>query len=538
MSGREAQHDIGRSTEPLGARLGPLLGIVARAAGVARDVAIAAVFRRDETDSFFVAFTIPSALRLLLADAVTSHGLVPVVSRKLRREGEDAARILYSRLRAVAGGLLVLVTAAGIALAQPLTQLLAAGYRRRYGEFDRTVWLTMTLFPYLLLAGLAAIGAAALHVKKQRATSWEPLVFSVAVLSATLILPRLLDARGVDRTQAIAVGVLVGGFVSVVLEWRARRAIGWATPAVIDIHLPEIRDVARRVAPVSIALAPFYFELFVSRRLLSEMRPGAQSAFWWAMRICEVSQALVVSVLAMPRQPARASQSDAEANASATSSNLRLALFASIPVAILVSVLARPIVMTALQRGAFDAAASYETARALAWQAAAIWMVAALREIASGFYAANDKRTPALLGLSNVVVFVGVALALRGRMGQPAISAALLASSATQLVIAVPLLMRALRPLKVGPIVASAMRTLAASLLALAVAATCAWTLTLGAGSDAVSRFLPGAAGVVLFAATFLAAARGLRSAELDLVLLSLRGRRGRGREAANARPD
>src|SRR5580700_3551771 len=333
--GRDTQHGVGHRAERLRARLAPILGAATRAVGIARDLAIAAVFRRDETDSFFVAFTIPSALRLLLADAMTSRGLAPIVSKALRKEGEDAARILYARLRGVMGGLLVLVTAAGIALAQPFTELLAVGYRRRYGEFERTLWLSMTLFPYLLFAGLAAIGAVALHVKKRKAASWEPMVFSVSVLSATLVLPPLLDARGFDRTQAIAVGVLLGGLASVALEWRARRAIGWTSPAVIDIRLPEIRNVARRVAPVATALAPFYLELFVSRRLLSEMRPGAQSAFWWAMRICEVSQALVVSVLVLPPQPAtsRPGESDADRNASLTSRNLRLALFASIPVA-------------------------------------------------------------------------------------------------------------------------------------------------------------------------------------------------------------
>src|SRR5580693_4925630 len=111
--GRDTQHGVG-----LRARLAPILGAATRTVGIARDLAIAAVFRRDETDSFFVAFTIPSALRLLLADGMTSRGLAPVVSRKLRKEGEDAARILYMRLRGVAGAVLVLVTAAGIALAQ------------------------------------------------------------------------------------------------------------------------------------------------------------------------------------------------------------------------------------------------------------------------------------------------------------------------------------------------------------------------------------------------------------------------------------
>ena len=66
-------------------------------------------------------------------------------------------------------------------------------------------------------------------------------------------------------------------------------------------------------------------------------------------------------------------------------------------------------------------------------------------------------------------------------------------------------------------------------LFALAIAASCAWALTLGAGADPLSRLLPGTAGVVLFTATFLCAARVLGSPELELVLHSLQRRRKHG---------
>lgn len=520
----------GEAGAPRRARLAPLFRAVTSVSGVVRDVVIAAVFRRDETDTFFVAFTVPSALRVLLADAMTSNAVAPIVSSKLRREGEDAARAVYAKLRGALGAFLLLVTVAGMVLAHPITVLLAAGYRRRSGEFDRTEWLTMTLFPYLFFAGLAAIGGVALHVKKRsQGDDWTRLVFSGAVLGATLLLPGLLDARGVDRTQALAVGVLVGGIIPLVVDWRARRKLGWTGAAVIDLRMPELRDVARRLAPVALALAPFSVELFVSRRLLSEMQPGAQSAFWWAMRICEVLQVLVASVVARVPLQARPhkGESDADASARVTSHRLRLALFASIPAALLVSVLAHPLVVATLQRGAFDGAAAYETARALVWQGAAIWIGATLPELASGFYAAGRRRTPALLGVAGVVVFVATALALRGRMGQVAVSAAVVASSATQLVLAVPLLKRAQRSLQTGPILGAAARAFGASLAAIAVAASAAWALAVDPGAGALRRMVPGTVGLAVFVVTFALASRALQSPELDLVVRWLR----RGRE-------
>jgi putative peptidoglycan lipid II flippase len=526
MAGGDSRSGVEAEPLTLRARFGSILRVAAGLAGVVRDLAIAAVFRRDETDTFFVAFTLPSALRVLLSDGMISRGIAPVVSRQMRKEGEDAAKIVYSRLRAAGGAVFLLVTVAGMALAQPITELLATGYRHRYGEFERTAWLSVTLFPYLLVTGLAALGGVALHVKKRGMPPWTPLVFSASVLAATLVLPRLLDAHGWDRTQALAVGMLVGGLIPLVLDWRARRAIGWAEPAVVDLRIPEIRDVASRALPVALALAPFYLELLVSRRLLSEMRPGAQSAFWWAMRICEVVQVMVVSVAAMvPTSPGDTGESEHLESARMVGRRLRMTLFASLPSALLVSVLAHPIVVAALQRGAFDAAASYETTRALVWQGGALWMVAVLGEVASGFYSAGDTRTPALLGLLGAVVFVGVAVGLRGQLGHPAISAALAAATAVQLVLGLPLLRRAL-PIEAGPIIKSAARTLLASLMALFIAGTSTLALMEGAAEGAFSRFLPGAFGVVLFAATFLVTARGLRSPELELVLTSLRSRR------------
>ncbi len=523
MAGQETAEPSGQP-QPRLPRLARLLPVATGIAGIARDLVIAAVFRRDETDTFFVAFTLPSALRVLLTDGMTSRGIAPVVARRLRKEGEAAAKVLYSRLRAWGGGVFLVATVLGMALATPITWLLAAGYRQRYGEYERTTWLSVTLFPYLLMTGLAALGAVALHVKKRVVVPWTGLAFSVSVLVAALTLPSVLDAQGCDRTQALAVGVLVGGFIPLVLDWRARRAIGWADPAVIDLRIPEIREVVRRALPVAVALAPFYLELFASRRLLSEMRPGVQSAFWWAMRICEVIRIPVVFVVAMA-PPSASGQGEADAGDTArrVSRRVRLAVFVSVPASILVSVLARPIVVAALQRGAFDASAAYETARALVWQGSAVWMAAILGELVSGFYSVDDVRTPAVLGLLGAVVFLAVALLLRERMGHPAISAALAAATATQLVLALALIGRRL-PLEARPILGSAARTLAASLTAILIAGSVAWWLQRPA-EGALGRLLPGALGVASFAGSFVITARALRCPELDLVLQALRWR-------------
>src|SRR5450432_4902835 len=64
--------------------------LASRVLGLLRDMALAAVFDRDATDAWWVAFTIPNALRQLLGEGAVSSAVVPVLSDKLAREGDEA----------------------------------------------------------------------------------------------------------------------------------------------------------------------------------------------------------------------------------------------------------------------------------------------------------------------------------------------------------------------------------------------------------------------------------------------------------------
>src|ERR1700722_18409244 len=63
-----------------------------RGPGLLRDMALAAVFDRDATDAWWVAFTIPNALRQLLGEGAVASAVVPILSGKLAKDGDEAAR--------------------------------------------------------------------------------------------------------------------------------------------------------------------------------------------------------------------------------------------------------------------------------------------------------------------------------------------------------------------------------------------------------------------------------------------------------------
>ncbi|MGH7271936.1 MAG: murein biosynthesis integral membrane protein MurJ [Polyangiaceae bacterium] len=504
--------------------------LTSRVLGLVRDMALAALFDRDATDAWWVAFTIPNALRQLLGEGAVSSAVIPVLSEKLAKDGDAGARVFFARMRGVSLLALAVVTVLGVVYARPLAVLFAGGYRTRAGEMDRTVSLTRAIFPYIFFMGTAALGMAALNAKRRFAVAaFAPALLNVALLAAAFTLPRFLGAHGYDAVLALAVGALAGGFLQVAAQWPELRSIGYAgIPAfVLD---EDVRKVLRRIVPLTMGVGVYYVDLVLSRRLLSGLGAGAQSYFSWAMRLCDFPQGIFVMALstaALPSLSTLAAKGAKGELAKTWEHGMRLAMFVAIPASAALLAIGEPIVVMLFQRGEFDARAAHETARALFWQGGAVWTVAAVRQTVPAFYALGDTRTPVIVSAVDLCAFIALALGLRAPMGHVGISVAVAGSSAVQMVLLLAGLKWRLREVRLRAVGRSAVRTLAASLAASWVGLTVARLVASAAGASAGARALPGLAGGIVFAVTFVVAARALRVEELAEIVGALRRLRG-----------
>ena len=503
--------------------------LFSRVLGLGRDMALAAIFRREETDAFFVAFTIPNALRQLLGEGAIASAVVPVLSQKLAADdGDESAKAFFSRVRGVSLLSLTVVTVLGILFARPITNLFAGGYHG--AELERTVQLTRIVFPYLFFMGTAALGMAALNAKRKFAVAaFAPGLLNVAFIAAAFLLPGPFERMGIDRSVAIGVGALVGGMLQVIAQWPALRKIGFASRPKIDLNDKAVREVLRRIAPMTFGIGVYYVDLVLSRRFLSELGTGAQSYFTWAMRLCDFPQGIFVMALstaALPSLSEFAARGNMEDLGKTFAHGLKLALFVAIPASVALAFLAEPLIVTLFQRGQFDAVASHETARALIWQGSAIWTVAVVRQVVPVFYALGDTRTPVIVSAFDLLAFIALAVFLRGPLGHVGISVAVAGSSFVQMALLVVMLQRRLATTHAGEIFIAALRTLAASLVGVVVARGAIAALS----TTTIPRVLPGLIAFALFCAAFAIAATVLRSPELGELSGALKRRLGRSR--------
>ena len=504
--------------------------LLSRILGYGRDAMIAGLFTRRETDAFLVALVIPNALRQLFAEGAVSSAVVPVLSERLANGGDAVARPFFARARGISLLAVSIVSVLGVLFARPLTSLFASGYASDTAKFDLTVTLTQVMFPYIFLMGTAALGMAALNAKRHFAVAaFAPALFSVGIVGSALLLRSSLVAHGVDPAMSLAIGVMAGGVMQVIAQLPALKRIGYVSRPILDLKDPHIREMLRRILPMTFGLGVYYIDLVLSRRFLSELGEGAQSWFSWASRICDLPQGIFVMAISsatLPSLATFAAKGEYDELVETWAHGMRLALFVAIPSSVALVALGEPLVVLLFEHGVFDAHSSHETARALAWQGGAIFTVAATRQLVPAFHALGDTRTPVVVSALDLIAFILLVLTLRGPLGHVGISIAIAGSSFVQMVLLAFGLKKRLGRVSIRgrEIAGSAVRVLGASLVAGVAAAALAHLLE-GTLPGRFGRAFPGVAGALLFSVLFLVTAWGLGSKELAEVGAPIRRR-------------
>lgn len=508
--------------------------LLSRVLGLGRDLTLAAFFPRAATDLFFVAFTIPNALRQLLAEGALASAFVPVLAKVEEDEGEAAAERFYANLRGAMWLVLIATCVGGVLAAPWLCELFAAGFHARPGAFERTVAITRAVFPYLFFMGLAALGAGALQTRKRfGVAAFAPALLNVAMIVCAVALAPVLARHGIDPLYALAIGALVGGGLQVWAQRGDLRRAGFTAPLGFDFGDPRLREVVRRIAPMTLGLMIYEVDLVLSRRFLSQAGEGANSWFYYAQRLCDFPQGIFSLALATATLPSLAklvAKGDREEVANTAAHAFRLALWVGLPATALLVALARPIVVATFARGAFDQASVDGTTAALVVQGLGVVIVAMVRQLVPLYYALGDTKTPVWISGLDLLAFIAIALSLRGPLGHVGVSAAVTGSSIVQMALLMMFLRTRLPELRWSMIGKSVATAGAASIGAGLVAFGAALAARPLASLPALGSLVPALVGVVAFGGAYLVLGRLFGNEEQAELLAGLRRRLARRR--------
>ena len=401
--------------------------MVSRVLGLGRDMLVTAVFGLGPwASAFYAAFTLPNLFRRLLGEGALTAALVPTLHEELKARERAGAFALVNQvaswLLVVTGGIVVLAVAVF-----RQTEWLAGAVRAGGWDADTVLRflqaadLAVVLFPYLVFVCLAAAFSAALQtLQRFLEPALSPIWLNlsmIGVLGGAVYVGWSPTAEG--QMQWLCAGVLLGGFLQMLVPAMALRREGWR-PRFDLSRGAALRQIGRLMGPTIFGSAIYLINMAVSRLIGLSLSDSAVAVLNLATRLMELPIgvfAVAISTVVFPLIAKYAAAGDGAGLATAYRKGMRLILVINVPAAVGLVVLAVPIIRLLFERGAFVAADTAEMQPVLAVYAAGLPVFAFVNLVLRAFYAQKDTVTPVRAALLSFGVNLFLSIVLMGPGG-------------------------------------------------------------------------------------------------------------------------
>ncbi len=404
-----------------------------RILGLVREQVFATFFGAGYAmDAFIIAFRVPNLLRDLFAEGALSAAFVTTFSQKITKEGEQAAWRLANLINNGLFVVLSVIVAGGIIFAPQVVNLLIdpsrLGAETANQTYHLAVTMTRIMFPFLLMVSLAAVAMGVLNTKDRYAVpASASTMFNVGSIFGGLACAwalspdyisavfegRPADSAGISRAIiGMAVGTLAGGMMQWLMQVPSLRSVGYRWQPILSFRDEGVRQVMRLMAPAIIGSAALQVNVFVNTKFASGLGEGPVSWLSYAFRLIYLPIGIfgvAISTATLPVASRAAALDDLADFRRTIASSLRLTFLLTIPSAVGLIVLSRPIIALIFQRGRFDGFDTEQTAIALCYNAIGLTAYSAVRVLAPSFYALKDTRIPMIASLLSIITNYAVA---------------------------------------------------------------------------------------------------------------------------------
>jgi putative peptidoglycan lipid II flippase len=387
--------------------------LLSRIAGFVRDMAQATLFGTGGAMSaFIVAYRIPNFLRRVFAEGSMSMAFVPVLN-EIRQRGDKAA--LKDFVDHMAGALcavVLVVCALGVLLAPVITGLFAAGWIDEPAKFALTAHMLRITFPYLLFISMMSLAASVLNSFGRFALpAFTPVLHNLTMIAAMFWLAPRFEVPPVG----LAWGVLIAGFLQLVLLWPALGRLGLRPRLRLGFGHADVRKVARLMLPTLFSSSVAQVNLLVGTAFAALLVDGSVDWLYYSDRLIEFPLGLfgvALGTVILPHLSRRHAAEDAAGYNQSLDWGLRMALLAGVPAALGLLLLAEPITATVYNYGEFTEFDTRMAAISLSAMSLGIPAFMLSKVLAPAFYARQDTKTPMRAAILTVVANVLLTIAL------------------------------------------------------------------------------------------------------------------------------
>ncbi len=397
--------------------------LLSRITGFVRDILQATYLGAGATaDAFFIAFQLPNLFRSLFAEGAFSAAFVPIFSGILERDGQAKAKQFADDAFAVLAAVLLGFSILMILIMPGVLYVMAPGFAEIPGQMERATELARIAFPYLLFVSLTSLQSGVLNALDRFAVAAAaPVLLNLTLIAALLI----GVGSGGDRAIFLAWGVFAAGVVQFIWLAMDCRRVGVRFKLVMPRLTPEVKAMLTRMLPVVFGAGIYQINLVVNKIIATLVGAGAVSWLYYADRVNllpvgVIGVAVGVALLPMITRQIQAGNEDgAVANQNRA---IEVCLLLTLPAAVGIAVLARPISSVLFERGAFGAGDREAVAAALLAFSLGLPAYVLNKALTPGFFGRHDTRTPVIASASALLVNIVLNLALMNSLGHVGIA--------------------------------------------------------------------------------------------------------------------
>ena len=472
---------------------------------------------KAEMDAFASANRIPEQIFNLISGGALAHAFIPIFSGFLARDDTEGA---WRTARHVVNAVFTLTLLVSLVVFVTAPWLVANVVAPGFDDttHQQTVELMRILLVSTLIFSVSGISMGILQSHQRfLLPALAPVMFDVGILIGVVFLLKPYGVHGVAigavLGSALHFGIQVPGLIRVRARW-------WPD---LDLKDPVLWRVVRLMLPRVAGLGVIGLNFLVMGNIASRLGTSSVAALdsgWRLMQIPETLIGTAMGTVIFPTLAALSELGDVNGKRDAMSGALRFILIATIPSAVGLIVVGRPLI-SLLEGGEFDAVASDLVYSTLRFFALGLIVHSTLEVVARSFYADKDTLTPLWAALGGAAINLVLAISLSDIIGVSGLALANSSGVAFEVIVLLWMLRRRWHGVNENLLARTTVKTLVASLvMALAVVLVDALWNALGlSGQGRAMTIVQVVVEVIVGAVVFLAAALAMKMHELRTLL-------------------
>ncbi|MGV3614424.1 MAG: murein biosynthesis integral membrane protein MurJ [Fimbriimonas sp.] len=388
--------------------------LLSRVLGLVRESIAAGKFgSNDFTDAYRLAFTVPDLLFFLIAGGALSSAFIPVFSEYLHTDREDEAWHVFSVVATVMSLITVVFISGAMIFSEQLVHLTAPG-KVDDNLVPFIAYMSRIVLPSQFAFFIGGLMFGTLYARQVFAVpGLGPNIYNLGIIIGAVVLSGFFTPGVIGMSWGALIGAFVG---NIVVPAIVMAKLGAKYRFSLDLKHPGVKKVFRLMMPVVLGLSLPGVYALIMQGVGSYYASGVNTVLDNGNKLMQVPLGVFGQSMAIGVFPALSqffAQGRMDLVRSQLTKTMGTVIYLTVPIAVLMAILALPISAAMFRHGAFTLEATRQVAACLQWFAIGIPAWCLHPVLMRGFFAIQDSKTPILLGTLTTAIFVGLVAVLR-----------------------------------------------------------------------------------------------------------------------------